>query len=188
MAATATAAREKAAAAGDADALNRLRSRRPAERSVWLQVDDAVQSELDEAIADERTAKFTLSEDDPRRAAAIERVAAARVAVRADAVGVVLRNQGRRAYRALLDAHPPRDEDHQRAQRQTGNASARAEFNVETFPIALIAFAVAEPAGLTESELTDLIDDGRVSEGEADQLFTAALQVHQGSRVADLGK
>ncbi len=186
--ATATVSREKAAADGDVDALNRLRGRRPAEQKVYLQVEDNVRKELDDALADERTARFSLAEDDPRRVAAVDRVAAARAAVRADAVKVVLRNQGRKKYRALLDAHPPRDEDHQRAQRQTGNASARAEFNVDTFPIALIAFAVAEPAGLTESELTDLIDDGRISEGEADQLFTAALQVHQGSRVADLGK
>lgn len=184
MAAT-TKAREAAAAAGDLDAAARLRARRPAEKTVILADDDSLATNLATAIQADQAARALGNEDTQKTAA--ENLAAARAAVASDAITMRLRSIGRAGFAKVQADHPPADEDHQALQRETGDATAKVRW-ARTFPAALIAACLVEPAGITADELTDMLDDGRISDGEMTALFAAAHNLHQGSRTADLGK
>ncbi|WP_274558044.1 hypothetical protein [Streptomyces spiramyceticus] len=88
----------------------------------------------------------------------------------------------RPVWEQLLKDHPPTE----------AQADSGMEYNVETFPAALIAAchiecdeAGTEVAGMTESDAQELLDVWPDSEAKA--LFTAALLVNQTMR-ADLGK
>ncbi len=178
-------ARAAAARDGDPDALARLRARLPAERRVCLLPDDAIRDAYQEAATEDYLART--SNDEVRAKAARKALDEARYkAVEAGAVIVTFRNQGRPAWRELLDAHAPRPEDHETQKRATGNEQARARWNHDTFAPAAIAFAAADPR-LTPEDIIELADDGRLSEGELTQLLNAAIDVHEGTRIADLG-
>lgn len=185
MAATKTAARERAAAAGDLDAAARLRARKRAEKVLVLADDESLAADLDAAIQADRAARF--GGDETTRAEAAARLAAAREAVAEDAITIRLRSIGRAAYAKLQADHVPTDEDHRALQRETANQSARVRW-ARTFPAALVAACMVEPEGISADELTAMLDDGRISDGEMGALFAAAHELHEGSRVADLGK
>lgn len=182
-------AQEKAAADGDKDALNRLLARRPAEKVVWLATDDDLLAGWNDAKEAERLAKGGFGRTEVDREAAAKAVADAEAAlVLSGAVRLLLRNAGRTQYRALFDEHPPTEEDHKLVRQSAGRPDAMAGYHVESFRPALVALAVAEPAGLTAELVAEMAADGRLSEGELDHLVTVAHQLHAGTRVADLGK
>ncbi len=86
-----------------------------------------------------------------------------------DASTVVLRFRavGHKRYKALLDAHPPTDE-----QKQDEN---HPPYNSETFPIALIAASCVEPR-MTEEQVQELDDEWNTS--ELVPLWLAAIEVN----------
>ncbi|WP_328403998.1 hypothetical protein OHS70_34240 [Streptomyces sp. NBC_00390] len=97
-------------------------------------------------------------------------------------VTLTFRALPRPVWEQLLREHPPTE----------AQADAGMEYNVETFPAALIAAchierdgAGTEVPGMTESDAQELLDLWPDSEAKA--LFTAALLVNQTMR-ADLGK
>lgn len=189
MVAAKGAARARAAAAGDLDALARMRARQPATKTVWLAVDDDAVEAF--RAVERETFGARIGSDEVAKRAAENRVAEARAEL--EATGAVLFrliSQGRRAYEALIRSPEcqPRDEDHDRVQKALGQAGAKAAYNTEVFPFALVELACDEPAGLTADELREWVDDGRLSQGEMQQLAAAAEEVHTGSRVLDLGK
>lgn len=188
-----TKAREAAAAAGDLDALARLEQRRPAEDTVILADDDSLAADMEAAVQAERAAKF--GGDDAFKAEAAAQLATVREAVAKDAITINLRSIGRRRYDELMRAHPATDEDHEEVRQITGQATARARYHGETFVPALVAACMAEAMGLPPDDAADvakkldaLADQGRVSEGELNQMFQKATRLHEGSRTADLGK
>ena len=183
--ATATAARERAAAAGDKDALNRLRGRKPAEETVALATDDT----LVQAWKDAKTATFTgrTSKDAATRTAAEDQLAAARAEL--ESRGLVLwqlRNKGRKEYDRVQRECPPTDE-----QRAENKARGQGEplWSQDTFPTALIELCtVGELEGVTAADIREMTDDGRMSEGEVGHLFAKAIGLYTGTRIPDLGK
>jgi hypothetical protein len=183
--ATATAARERAAAAGDKDALNRLKGRRPAEETVALAVDDT----LVQAWKDAKAATFTgrTSKDTATRTAAEDQLAAARAEL--EAQGLVLwqlRNKGRKEYDRVQRECPPSD-----AERAENKARGQGEplWSQQTFPAALVVMCtVGDLEGITAEDLTEMMDDGRLSEGEVGHLFAKAIGLYTGTRIPDLGK
>lgn len=184
MGVTAT-ARERAAAAGDADALNRLRSRRPAEETVPLATDDDLLRAWQDAK--KGTLPGRTSRDPAVKAAAEGELAAARADL--EERGLVLwqlRNRGRRRYDETLRAYPPTDE-----QRAEAKAKGQPEppWDGDRFAVALIALCtVGALEGVTPEQINELMDDGQLSEGEAGYLFNKALGLYTGTRIPDLGK
>ena len=184
--ATATAARERAAAAGDLDAIARLRGRRPAEETVPLATDD----ELLHAWQEVKKTTFAgrMSKVPAERAKADGELAGARADL--EARGLVLwqlRNKGRRKYDEVLRACGPTDE-----QRAEAKAKGQVDppWNNDTFPVGLIALCtVGELEGVTPEQITELMDgEGQLSEGEVAYLFNKALALYNGTRIPDLGK
>lgn len=187
--AVSTKARELAAEHGDDDALARLLARKPAQRVVWLAVDDDLMAAWTSAKEAEGLAKTGFGRTETDRESAAKAVADAEAAlVLSGAVRLLLRNFGRTDYRALFDLHPPAEEDHKLVRQSSGRPDAMAGYHVESFRPALVALAVAEPAGLTAELVAEMAADGRLSEGELDHLVSVAHQLHAGTRVADLGK
>jgi hypothetical protein len=185
--AAATEARERAAAAGDRDAINRMAKRRPAQVEIWLAVDDDAVETYRQVQKDTRVAR--LGKDDAARGAADKALHEARLALEdTGAVRFVLRNVGRRKYRELLESAEcqPAESDHESVRAANG-PNARAGWS-EQFVFRLVALCAAEPAGLTHEHLAEWVEDGRLSEGEMNRLFNGAIGLHTGDRVVDLGK
>lgn len=103
---------------------------------------------------------------------------------------------GRKRYEDLLAEHPPTDE--QKAEAKDNDLNP-PEFNVDTFPAALVAVACVEPDDLAEGAYLDE-DEGRTryprveeifDEWNADEIgavFRAAWEVNTRRRTVDLGK
>ena len=181
--------RERAAAAGDADALNRMRNRRPAQDELWLAVDDDVAAAYQQVRSETRMAR--LGRDPEATEKAEKRLAEARAELEASgAVRFALRSKGRKRYRELLhsDACRPRDQDHEEVRRITGNATSRAQYNDDEWPYRLLEMCCVEPEGLTAVEVREWVDVGIMSDGELDKLLQAAQKLHVGDRIVDLGK
>lgn len=92
---------------------------------------------------------------------------------------------GKHAKEELVNLHPPRDEDHQSARDSTGNENARAEYNLDTYPPALIAASLVEPK-LSADEVAQLLAGW--TDGEYLTLWMAAIQVNADSSLVGLGK
>lgn len=120
---------------------------------------------------------------------------AAEAAAREVSVLYVFRSIGRKAWRALIDEHPPTEDEiadadaeyqRRKAAGEDIEASAvRPDWNGDTFPQAALSACCIEP-GLTEAEADELLD--QVSDLEASQLLGAAVVANMTSRVVDLGK
>ncbi|MDH6499540.1 hypothetical protein [Streptomyces sp. SAI-149] len=168
----------------------RLRARRLPERTVsFLDDQDLKQRVTDAALdmakartsavgrasemevqADERE-NWALAQSDVLAAqAALDH---ARRALAAGTLTLTFRALPRPAWEQLLREHAPTEEQ----------ADLGHEYNVETFPAALISASSVD--GMSEAEAQELLDSW--SDADAKALFTAALLVNQTMR-ADLGK
>lgn len=118
---------------------------------------------------------LTLSEDDPH-AVAVQ--AADDFAVEAEKRGVTitLRSVGRKKWRELVEANPPRegDEDDQ-----------KAGVNLDAFPEALVPACISGPT-LTEGELADLLD--ALTPAQFDLLAVAAWTLHKSLGIDPKGR
>lgn len=90
--------------------------------------------------------------------------------------------KGRKRYEALVEAHPPTDEQVAKAKE---DGQDRPQYDAETFAPALLSMCCAEPL-LTVEEATDLFEDWSIT--ECSELFSACLAVCNGRRTVDLGK
>lgn len=97
----------------------------------------------------------------------------ARRALAAGTLALTFRALPRPAWEQLLREHAPTEEQ----------ADLGHEYNVETFPAALVSASSVD--GMSEAEAQELLDNW--SDADAKALFTAALLVNQTMR-ADLGK
>ncbi|MFI5800999.1 hypothetical protein [Streptomyces sp. NPDC051677] len=97
----------------------------------------------------------------------------ARRALAAGTLTLTFRALPRPAWEQLLREHAPTEEQ----------ADLGREYNVETFPAALVSASSVD--GMSETEAQELLDSW--SDADAKALFTAALLVNQTMR-ADLGK
>lgn len=170
----------------DTDALDALEDAHQVlfDRESALQADRARRVALaaaggDQAAAEQQDAAFVESELAPLRAT----VTAARKAV-ADATDTyVMQAVGRRRYHSLLEAHPPRDADHEKVRQHSGDPKDSAQFNADTFPPALF-HACCVSHELTPAEVAAMFDEW--NEAEFGALFAAAVAVNTTRRVAPM--
>ncbi|MGW7579727.1 hypothetical protein ACWGKU_04965 [Kitasatospora sp. NPDC054768] len=177
----------------------RLRSRALPERTVSVCDDAAAQLAVTDAqmkVAQARAAARTAAtgqgvDDDavdafveahPQVVIARSVLATAEQALADVTVSLTFRALPRPAWEALLKAHAPTEEQ----------ADHGMQYNVETFPAALVAASYverdetgAEVDGMTVEDAQVLLDEW--SDSDAKVLFTGALAVNQQLRV-DLGK
>jgi hypothetical protein len=109
-------------------------------------------------------------------AQAREHVEKARAEAEADSVLMVFHGISREAFNALVDAHPPSEED----------AKKGRDYDPATFPPALIAATCVDPGFDSPDEVLEVIGDWNMTERES--LFTTAMSTCVLSRTADLGK
>lgn len=95
------------------------------------------------------------------------------------------RGIGRHAFEKLVLAHPATAD--QRAKAKAGGVTDTLQWNIDTFPAAVIAACCVEPA-LTFEQALDLWNDDNWNASELDELLAAALSVCSGRRNIDLGK
>lgn len=105
------------------------------------------------------------------------------------AVEVVVRAIGRRRFRDLVAAHPPRTEKNGKGEDVTHEADVVLGVNVETFPPALLAFAEAGDEGIrtivgpesvvkSARALEEFLDD-EVTDGDYEKIWTAAYWINR---------
>lgn len=88
-----------------------------------------------------------------------------------ETVDIVLQSIGRKRYEALMQEHPPTKAQNAEAQKETGED---APYNLETFPVALVAACAIEPK-MTDEQVQQIWDDW--NSAEVMELFFAALEV-----------
>ena len=85
-------------------------------------------------------------------------------------ISVTLRNVGRKKWAEFVKAHPPREGDEE---------DAKAGFNVDDFPEALVPACIASlggQEGFTSSDVEEFLDS--LSPAQFDLLSVAAFQLH----------
>jgi hypothetical protein len=85
-------------------------------------------------------------------------------------VEFVFRSIGRRAWRDLLAAHPPTEED----------KKAGADFNRESFPQAAMAASCVAPTGATEKDFQALADGNAIGDPQWNQLWLTCRDANVG--------
>lgn len=93
-------------------------------------------------------------------------------------VQILIQSMGRKAYRALIEAHPPTPEQVAKAKK---DGTAVPDNNVETFPPALIAQSIKEPEGVTEEDVAFMWAEW--PQGEIESLAQMCLALNQTSRL-----
>lgn len=168
----------------------RLRARRLPERAVSFLDDQDLKQRVTDAALDMakartsavgRASEMEVPADDreswalaqPEVLAAQAALDEARWALAAGTLSLTFRALPRPAWEQLLREHAPTEEQ----------ADLGHEYNVETFPTALVSASSVD--GMSEAEAQELLDTW--SDADAKALFTAALLVNQTMR-ADLGK
>ena len=105
------------------------------------------------------------------------------------AVEVVVRAIGRRRFRDLVVAHPPRKVPNAKGEEVVHDDDMRYEVNVETFAPALLTFAEAGEDGVrtivgpaevikSPTALRDFLDDD-VTEGDYEKIFEVAYWINR---------
>jgi hypothetical protein len=168
----------------------RLRARRLPERAVSFLDDQDLKQQVTDAALDmakartsavDRASEMEVPADEreswalaqPEVLAAQAALDEARRALAAGTLKLTFRALPRPAWEQLLREHTPTEEQ----------ADLGHEYNVETFPAALVSASSVD--GMSEAEAQELLDSW--SDADAKALFTAALLVNQTMR-ADLGK
>lgn len=154
-----------------------MRKKTAVSKKVKIQLDgaiaikmEALEDELDEARA------YDKAHNEPDRVPEVEKKIEALVqSAKETSVTFEFQGIGRAAYDKLVEAHPPRKED----------KDNKAEFNVDTFPPALIAASSFEPK-ITEEQAELIFNDPSWSQAELLKLFYTAYSVN--NEVADLPK
>jgi hypothetical protein len=173
--------------------LDHLKKKQRMERRVFIPLENEAHDALERAESDLEKARI-LGEDD--KIPALEEAHVAALEAAKDATAVLLfRSMGRKAYEALIEAHPPTPEQTLEFQEQnpildpkTGemvpNVKLRPPYNVDTFAPALIAASCVEP-DMSAEEVEELISDW--NDTEVMELWVAALEVNTQRRVASWG-
>lgn len=91
------------------------------------------------------------------------------------------RSLGRKAFFALLEAHPARDEDHAVADAANGG---RSPYNLKTFPRALVQASCIDPV-LSNDEIGDIFDGDAWNDVEINALVVHAQLAQSQAPVAD---
>lgn len=121
---------------------------------------------LPEGVVDNRLAPHTATTADPELVNLQAAVDEAEAAVREHVLPFRVRGLTRPDYRALREAHPPRDDA--REDRATG-------VNEATFPDALLRACLVNPPIRDDAQFTRLV--GVLSEAQHDELVLACLQL-----------
>lgn len=172
--------------------LDHLRKAKQAvQRTVVISLDDDLAAEYEEAVSERRRLETLLkiSKDNVIAKAELEEITEKVLALEAQldevTVSFKFRSVGRAAFEELLLAHPPTKDQKDDAKKQ--GVEGRLSYNVETFPICLVAAASAEPK-LSDEEVKELWHSDQWNQAELMQLFDAALSCNTQRRVLDLGK
>lgn len=153
--------------------------KKPVTRSVWISFDPELSEEVD-AIDRQvtalrpRAARLKNDESLQKELADAERKLAEKQAeLRTVSEKFVFRSLSRRRYDDLLTHHQPTDEQQKMAKDQEG-PDAVLEFNPETFPEALVAACLQEPA-MTDEDVHDIFTGDDWNGAETMALFQTAL-------------
>lgn len=95
---------------------------------------------------------------------------------------------GRKAYEALINEHPPTEEDHETLRKEMGkegDKKVKADFSFDTFAPALIAASLADP-DLSAEQVGELFEEW--NNQELIELYQAAMSCNNTRRVAALGE
>lgn len=110
----------------------------------------------------------------------------AKDAVLKNSIKFTFRAIGRKRYNALVNEHPPTEEQKQKAT-DNGDDPDDLEWDTDKFPPALMALSIVEPE-LTEAEVHELWDSDDWNAVELMNMFYTAYQVNTARGVVNLGK
>lgn len=171
---------EKARRLGPAT-LDHLQKRQPRTQRLPVFLDDELAGEVADLASDVEQFKIRHSgQPVPDDLAAKLREAKDRLAE--VTVEMVFQSIGRKRYEDLVKAHPATPEQLAEAKEEGADAPP---YNVDTFPIALIAESCVQPE-MSYDEVEALVDEWNQSEVMA--MFSCAISVNTMRRVVQLGE
>lgn len=166
---------------------------RAAKKPMTRRVPIVADPDLAEAMADARSAYDVAMAKHRERPAdgslqdiadrAADRLEEAQAAAEAATFVFVFQALGRVAWDELVTTHRPTDK--QRTEHRRGGGQGEIEWNPDTFPPAVVAASLVEPA-LSEAEVRELWDDPNWNLAELMALFNAAVAVNQQRRVVEV--
>lgn len=106
--------------------------------------------------------------------------------VNKESVKFTFRAMGRKRYDALVNEHPPTEEQREKAKENEDDPDD-LQWNPETFPQALAAKSIVDPE-MTEDQFMEMWDSDDWSGPELLTMFWAALQANTVRGVVNLGK
>lgn len=164
--------------------------KKPNFKTVRLPLDSEIADAFEDAKAEEERLKTRLEyKPDDRNLlkehdAAVAKLEEAKALMLENSVLFKFRSIGRKRFDDLIFEHPPTEAQIKKAKE---NGSGEANWNEDTFPIALIHACLVDPK-MEEHEVKDLWDSEDWSGSEVLALFWAALEVNSNRRAIDLGK
>lgn len=165
-------------ALGDArDRLSRERPRRLADGMMRTGADQPGAGPEDRARVVDAVDAAIAAEVAPLEAAVDETLAA----LDAGTAWYTFRSLGRKRFRALLDAHPAEDEDHEQAQRETGNPEAQAQYSATGLSRVLLAESAIAPK-LKPADVDAIMDGDAWNDQEITALFVTAMSAQTQAR------
>lgn len=175
--------------------LDELRSKRVT-RTVDVVLDDEAAGAMERAVAALKAERSRGTVSEERVAELVAEADRARADLVAGSVSITFGSIGSKALKALMDSHPPTDEQVAGAAEDAARQAEAAgvdppesvlppAFNIETLPIALVAACAIDPV-MSEDDVADLAAGW--NDAEFVPLWTAAMDANSRSRVGQLGK
>jgi hypothetical protein len=165
-------------------------AKKPVQVTVAIHHDDELVVAYEEASDALARAELLQDHDADKDAAEIvqlrEAKSAAAEALREATTFITFKSMGRKAYQALIEEHPPTEEQKKQYQTEHG---MEAPYDQETFAPALVAACAYDSDGeliWTVEEAEEVFEEWNSS--EIVTLFQAAIQCNSARRVTDLGK
>jgi hypothetical protein len=142
------------------------------QRSTRICFNGALLGEIDSLNAELVQAKISdANENTPDRAPAIaQRIVELTDEMRESEVEFVFKAIGRRAWRDLVAANPPKDDD----------KKAGRDYNGLTFPVEAMAASCVSPPGASVEGFQEIADSDLVMQSQWDKLFSACLTANAG--------
>jgi hypothetical protein len=178
---------------------DRMRGKRPQSRAVPVHLDPELVDAYNVAALAVEEARLHEDAGEARVAELIIERDRLKEAVDAETVELTLTAIGRKAYDALLDGHPPTDE--QNAEHMAEHGGRTAPYNGDTFPVALVHASLTvghggavhvvggevacEGGEFSYGDVVEWFDEWNGA--ELMELFAVAMEVNSTRRVAGLG-
>lgn len=160
-----------------------LSKKKPRTKTMWFVTDFDMQEELEQLKSQDGLANLLGKSDEAPEQERLAKVADLEAKLRQSSVKIVIQSMGRRAYDELAQKHPPTEAQIE----QFKDQRTKPQFNIDTYPTALVVASVIEPV-MADEELANWLDGEDWTGGEFTELFSQCIAINSQGNILNLGK